>query len=162
MNEMVPIAVKSATGAWTAAGIWTLVIMAVAGVVTAVVKIAPRWRELGIGEQGRLRDQLGARIEKLEERLDSQGKRHDAHIEILRQLHEGEIALLRHRLNGEEQVNLALMTVIKTLDVSHKALEAIDATRARKQEAIAAEQAEMTKLRTSAIEKIAMLQEHLA
>lgn len=115
------------------------------------------WRKQTDDVSARLREALTDRVAKLETRLDSQGKRHDAHIEILRQLHEGEIALLRHRVNGEEQNNIALMTVLQTLDVPQRTMDALEAARARKQEGIAAEQAQLTKLRATAIERLARL-----
>lgn len=139
---------------------WITAAGSVGAFFTLLAVLVRQWvplRQLKITSDGRLIETLTARVDKLERRLESQAKSHSTHIEILRQLHEGEIALVRHRLNGEAQINIALMTVLETLDVSPKTIDAIQASRARMQESIAAEQAEMTKLRASAVERLARL-----
>lgn len=156
--EQTAVAVKSTTGMWTAGFTGATAFALLALLIRQVLP----WRKQTIAAAEQMREELSGRVGILEKRLDTQGKRHDAHIEILRQLHEGETALLRHRLNGEEQINIALMAVLKTLDVPARAMEALEASRARKQEAIATEQAELTKLRATAVERIAGLIEDSA
>lgn len=138
----------------------------VGGALVTFIRSRPSMKKLAnereanlLSERAAEMENMRERIAKLDKRQTEQARRHDTHIEILRQLHEGEIALLRHRLNGEEQVNIALMSVLQTLDVPQKALDAIEATRERKREAIATEQAALTALRAAAVEKLAKLGE---
>lgn len=133
--------------------------MGLGGLITKLLDFKTQSRKQSDGLALELVSQLTNRVGVLEARISAQAKSHSTHIEILRQLHEGEIALVRHRLNGEAQINIALMTVLETLDVPQRTLDAINASRARMQEAIAAEQAEMTKLRASAIDRLAKLME---
>jgi hypothetical protein len=69
------VAVKSATGFWTAAGVWTGVIVAIVGAVTAYIKYGPRWKELGIGERGRDFEAMDKRISSLETKVFEADKR---------------------------------------------------------------------------------------
>ena len=71
----VPIEVKSATGVWTAAGVWALVLSAA---LAALVKGLPRLYELWIGRDGAMRKEraadeatLAGRVLALERRAES-------------------------------------------------------------------------------------------
>lgn len=60
------VAVKSTTGALTAAGVWTGVIIASLALLGYIVKVAPSWRKIGVEERQDDLDRLTGRIDKLE------------------------------------------------------------------------------------------------
>lgn len=66
-TDVVPVAVKGLTS--TGVGVWTLVVMFATAVVGGLIKIAPKWRELGIGERSRQIDEMRADMLRLTERV---------------------------------------------------------------------------------------------
>lgn len=60
------LAVKSTAGLATAAGVWTGVIIASMALLGYIVKVAPRWREIGVTQREHDLDRLGGRIDALE------------------------------------------------------------------------------------------------
>ena len=64
--EQTAVAVKSATGVYTAIGAIGTFIASLIGLIVAWVKFGPKWKEMGIGERGRDLSALDARITKLE------------------------------------------------------------------------------------------------
>lgn len=65
-----PIAVKSATGFWTAAGVWTGVILGVLTLLGIIVKAWPRLLELLIGQRRNDLDDMRKRIGDLEAKVE--------------------------------------------------------------------------------------------
>jgi hypothetical protein len=92
-----PVAVNAGFG-WTAAGVWTAVLMLV-GIV--IRQIGP-WRKQTIEAEQRLRDDLLGRVTRLEQVRDRERRRHEA-----------ERALDRHRLNNVTQCFDALLLLIE-------------------------------------------------
>jgi hypothetical protein len=166
MGPATAVAVKSTTGFATAAGMWTLVLVVLGSIVIAVVKIAPRWRELGLGGEANFRAALIARVDKLEaevkelnKTIASNERRHDAHINILQQLHGAEMALMRHKLAGEQQIRISLITALQSIAPDAPVIQTIERSMAGHEKALADEQAELTRLRTEAVREIAALRE---
>lgn len=60
------LAVKSTTGALTAAGVWTGVIIASLALLGYIVKVAPTWRKIGIDARASDLDRLDERVAELE------------------------------------------------------------------------------------------------
>jgi hypothetical protein len=165
-SEVAAVAVKSTTGSVTAAGIWVLVVMVAGGILTAIVKIAPRWRELGQTGEANFRAALIARVDKLEAEVKDLNKviaanerRHDAHINILQQLHGAEMALMRHKLAGEQQVRISLITALQSIAPDAPVIQAIERSMAGHEKAVGDEQAELTRLRAEAVTQIAALRD---
>lgn len=59
----------------TAAGVWTGVIIASIALLGYVIKVAPRWREIGISERQHDLDRMGERIDALEKLVADANKR---------------------------------------------------------------------------------------
>lgn len=74
-DSLPTLAVKSTAGLATAAGVWTGVIMASIVLLGYFIKIAPRWREIGIGERQHDMDRLETRIDALETLVADANKR---------------------------------------------------------------------------------------
>lgn len=104
-------------------------------------------------------DDMRERIRMLEGRIDKSDRRHEAHIDILSQLHSAEIALMRHRLGLEAQINVGLMAAIRAGNPERleRVAELLETDRARREGEIALELAELVKLRVSAMDKIEKL-----
>lgn len=60
------VVVKSATGALTATGVWTGVIIASLALFGYVIKVAPSWRKISVEERQDDLDRLVLRVAKLE------------------------------------------------------------------------------------------------
>lgn len=82
------------------------------GILTAWVKLRPKMRELEKNAEEKLRDDLIARVEKLEKKLDEE-----------RVSHEAEMTVMRHRLNNSEQCLDALLLLLKA--APNKVAEAV-------------------------------------
>lgn len=71
MHPAAAIAVKSETGFWTAAGVWTGVIIAGLAVLAGVVKVWPKLVELLIGQRRDDLDDMRKRISDLEAKVET-------------------------------------------------------------------------------------------
>lgn len=69
------VAVKSATGLATAAGVWTGVVLASIALLGYIVKVAPRWREIGVAQREHDLDRMDDRINALERLVADANKR---------------------------------------------------------------------------------------
>lgn len=124
-----PVAVVAQGFGWTAAGAWTAAIL-LAGVL--IRQIVP-WRKQNIDAEQRLREDLLARVEKLESTLERERARHDA-----------ERALDRHRLNNVTQCFDAIILML-------------EATPERAQEIVTRiKEMRSTQMRAEALEKAAI------
>lgn len=97
MPDISPIP-ESAGFGWTAAGAWAS-FLALMGII--VRQVGP-WRKQSIEAEQRLRDNLLARVEKLERVLDRERVRHEA-----------ERALDRHKLNNVTQCLDAVLLMLE-------------------------------------------------
>ncbi|HEX8382462.1 MAG TPA: hypothetical protein VF592_03705 [Sphingomonas sp.] len=66
-----PITVKSETGFWTAAGVWTGVVIALITLAAGVVRVWPRLVELFMGQRRADIEDLRKRISELETKVDA-------------------------------------------------------------------------------------------
>lgn len=109
----------------------SLINLIVGGALVAWVKLRPKMRELNQTAEERLRDDLIARVEKLERKLDEERAHHDAII-----------SLMRHRLNNSDQCVDALLMLLRTApEKVTEAIATIEAMRERQRSNEATERA---------------------
>jgi hypothetical protein len=129
MDAEVPaVAVKSATGIWTAVGVWVAAITVLGGVLTAYIRQVGPWKKLDhereanlLTERAEEMDKLRSTIERLERRLDVKDIQHEA-----------ERAHDRHRINNlATSLNGFLMMVKAHPEDAATAAEMIEDLRKR-------------------------------
>lgn len=96
------IAVKSATGGYTAIGALGTFVVSLLGLIGLWVKFGPKWREIAVSAEQGFRDDLISRLEKVEKTL-----------EIERAQHEAERSLDRHKFNNLSQCFDAVMLMLE-------------------------------------------------
>jgi transposase len=70
-------------------------------------------RELEKQSEEKLRDDLIARVTRLEERLESQRVQYESRIEHERVTHAADLALIRHRMNNLDQCLTMILALIE-------------------------------------------------
>lgn len=100
--DQTAIAVKSATGAYTAVGAIGTFVVALLGAIGAWIKFGPNWRKVTVSADEKFRDDLLKRLAKVERTL-----------ELERAAHEAERSLDRHKLNNMSQCFDAVMLMLE-------------------------------------------------
>jgi hypothetical protein len=106
------------------------------GAVVAWIKLRPKMRELNQSAEERLRDDLMARVEKLETAVEGAA----ALLQAERAQHEAEMTIMRHRVNNSDQCLDALLLLLKAApEKVDQAVKHIEEMRERQKKEIAAE-----------------------
>ena len=118
--EQGAVAVKSVTGAYTAAGAIGTFVVSLIGLIGIWVKFGPKWKEIAVNADEKFRSDLVARIDRLEATLADERKARDTEREAERKAreaeqvkHEAERATDRHRINNLSQCLDALLLLIE-------------------------------------------------
>ncbi len=86
------------------------------GVVTAWIKLRPKMREVNASAEEKLRDDLIARVTKLEGDATVRERERDTE----RARHEAELGMMRHRLNNADQGIEALLLILDDDDLPER------------------------------------------
>lgn len=129
---------------WTAAGAWAS-FLALVGII--VRQVGP-WRKISVDAETVFRDNLIARVEKLERDL----QRKDQEGEQLRRLHNAERAVDRHRINNLQQCFDAMLMMIDA--APEKAAEIVTKIREMRAEQLKAEALEKAAVHEVAINAV--------
>lgn len=106
------------------------------GALTAWLRTRPKMRELNQTAEEKLRDDLIARVQ----RLEADAVTNAALREAERARHEAEMSIMRHRVNNSDQCLDALLLLLKTApEKVDQAVQHIETMRARQNAEIAAE-----------------------
>lgn len=144
MPEAGAIAVKSVTGMGTMVGVWTAVIGGGFGLLYIIVRVLPKWRELGIAGDAAFRAELMRRVGALE-----------SEIKVMNTLHNAEISVMRHRLNAETHTLDTLILMLEAApEKSADTILKIKELRREQKENIAKEQAALIDARAAAMREL--------
>lgn len=118
-------------------------LLGIGGILTAWVKLRPRMRELEKAAEEKLRDDLIARVERLERRLEEE-----------RTQHEATMSIMRHRLTNSDQCIEALLLVLDDDDLPPKVKRAVNAIKAMRDRQRGEEALEKATIQAAALARV--------
>ena len=117
------------------------------GAITAWIKLRPKMREISQTAEEKLRDDLIARVQRLESTAENAALKLDAE----RARHEAEMTVMRHRVNNADACLDTLLMLLKTSpDKVAEAVVHIETMRARQQQEVALERGAIAGARVAA------------
>lgn len=118
------------------------------GILGAWIKLRPKMREVNLTAEEKLRDDLIARVQKLESAAETAA----AKLEAERARHEAEMSIMRHRVNNADACLDALLMLLKTSpEKVDEAVGHIETMRARQQQEIALERGAQAGAKVAAV-----------